>query len=157
TGQDQALAHVENMALPDGRIQIGRAAMVDNLRAAAAEGAIDRPVIVQREQIGMWTVSAALGFAPPDLLPRIFNYFAVWGDAFQSKHTAMVNPRFANFQSETRIIGIDSRSFDESHAYASSCSAIAGTSDNTPGALKWKRPIVARFKACNASGVFSRE
>ena len=55
--------------------------MVDDLGAAAAQGAVEGPVIVQGEQVSDLPVAAALGFAAADSLAGVLDDLAPRGYA----------------------------------------------------------------------------
>src|SRR5438270_13412552 len=86
-----ALAHVEDVAPHDAAIQIGIAAVVDNLGATAAEGAVDGPVIIKRKEVGDGALTAALGFAAADLLAGVLDDPAARRNALERIDSAAVN------------------------------------------------------------------
>src|ERR1035438_1624224 len=73
---DGALAHVEDVALQVHGAQIGIATMVDDLGARAAERAVERPVIVQREEVSHRPIAPPLGLAAADSLARVLDDLA---------------------------------------------------------------------------------
>lgn len=55
--------------------------MVDEFGPAAADGAVDGPVLVQREQVVELGLGAALRFPPVDSLAGVLDYFVARRDA----------------------------------------------------------------------------
>src|SRR5215831_3550645 len=70
-------AHVEDVPLEIPGAQVGLAAMIDDLCAAAAHCAVEGPVVVQSEEIRQITSAAALGLAAADLLSRVLDHLPV--------------------------------------------------------------------------------
>jgi hypothetical protein len=91
--------------------------MVDDLGAGTAHRAIEGPVIVESEQISDRPLASALGFAAVNALPGVFDHFAVGGYLFERVNSAMVDPRLANSQPETRVSRIDGRGLDDASGH----------------------------------------
>src|ERR1700722_10513208 len=66
---DGPQTHVNDVALHYAGDDVGAAAMVDDLRAAASDGAVQGPVPVELEQIGVLAPIAFVGLAIADALP----------------------------------------------------------------------------------------
>jgi hypothetical protein len=65
--------------------------MVDDLGAAPAYRAIQRPIVVEREQIRDRTVASALGLAPADPLAGVLDDLAARRDGFGGEYAAPVD------------------------------------------------------------------
>src|ERR1022692_2332688 len=111
---DRPLAHVEDVVLENAGIQVGLATVVDDLGARAAHRSIDRPVIVEGEQVGQRTVAAALSLTPVDLLTRVFDDLVPGGNVLAGINAPAMDSGFPDRQLETCVAGIDYRGFDES-------------------------------------------
>src|SRR5450759_842203 len=114
---DGALAHVEDVALEVHGAQVGIAAMVDDLGARAAERAVKRPVIVQREEVSHWSGTPPLGLAAADSLARVLDDFAPRRDRFLGVDPAPVDPGLADGESELGVPWIDRRCLDENASH----------------------------------------
>src|ERR1019366_9484863 len=117
TAADGALAHVEDVALEVHGAQVGIAAMVDDLGARAAERAIERPVIVQREEVGDRPSAPPLGLAAADSLARVLDDFAPRRDGFLVVDPAPVDPGLADGESEMGVPWVDRRCLDENASH----------------------------------------
>lgn len=70
------LTHVENMLLEVPGTQVRIATMVDDFGPAAAERSVERPVIIEREEIGDVAIPAPFGFPAADLFAGVLNDLA---------------------------------------------------------------------------------
>ena len=104
---DGALADVENVPLEDAGAEVRVATVVDDFGAGTAHRAIDGPVIVDAEQVGDRSLAAAPGLVAVEALAGVFDHLAVGGYRLERVHPAMVNPRLANLQPETRVPRVD--------------------------------------------------
>lgn len=104
-------AHIEDVALTDDRHNIRIAAVVDVLRAAAAYGAIQRPVVIEREEINhpRLFVAAALCLPAADTLAFVLDDLPAGRDILSGVNSPAVNLRGLNNKSETGKFRIDHR------------------------------------------------
>src|SRR4029079_1901276 len=107
TGLDPTQTHVNDVALHDARDHVGLATVIDDFRAAAAEGAIEGPVFIEREQIGVLAFAALLGFAAVEAFTGVLDHLTVGRDAFFGVDAETVNLGFANREFETGVLGIN--------------------------------------------------
>ena len=112
-GLDRAPADIENVPFEDSSSQVGIATMVDDFGAAAADRAVQRPVIIQGEQVGEISLTSFLCLAPADPLAGVFDDFVVGRDLFERVDTALMDLGLADFQPEIRVPGIDGRGSNE--------------------------------------------
>src|SRR5450759_4854259 len=112
-----ALAHVEDVALGVHGAEIGVATVVDDLGAAAAERAIERPVIVECEEVGDRSIAAPLGLAAADSLARVLDDLAPRGDGFPGVDPAPVDIGLADGELEPGVPWIDRRFSDENGSH----------------------------------------
>src|SRR5215469_15142649 len=96
TGMDDALAHIQDVAAHDLRVQVGIATVINDFRPTPADCSIDRPITVQCEQVRNGTQATPLGFAAADLFAGIFDHLAPLRDALQRKNPAPVDTRFSD-------------------------------------------------------------
>ena len=106
-GFDRAQTHVNDVALHDARDHVGLTTVIDDFRAAAAEGAIEGPVFVEREQVGVLALAALLGFAAIEAFAGVLDHLAVGGDAFFGVDAETVNLGFANREFVAGVLGIN--------------------------------------------------
>src|SRR5579875_3645454 len=82
--------------------------MVDVLGAGAADGAVEGPIGIEREQISEFAqVGAALGFAAADALAGVFDYLFAGGDKLGRIHAPAVDLRAGEPHAETGVSPID--------------------------------------------------
>src|ERR1700691_3138105 len=113
TAANRAEAHVQNVALHDAADEIRLAAMIDDLRAAAADGAVECPVSVHAEQIGVIAFIAPLGLMAIDALTGVFDHFAAGRDFLGGVDSVAVKARLADDQTVTGIARIEQRDADQ--------------------------------------------
>ncbi len=90
----------------DARDHVGFATMIDDFCAAAAEGAVEGPIFIQREQIGVLALAAFFGFTAVEAFAGVLDHFAIRRDAFLGVNAKAVNLRFANREFEFSVLGI---------------------------------------------------
>ena len=88
---DVAVAHIEDVPLEVPRAQVRVATVIDDFGAAAADGAIERPIIVQREKVRYRSFAAPLGFLAIDLLAGVFDDLSSCRYGFYGVYAAAVN------------------------------------------------------------------
>src|ERR1022692_3383169 len=137
---DGALANVEDVALQVHGAQVGIATVVDDLGARAAECAVERPVIVQREQVSHRPSVPPLGLAAADSLARVLDDLAPSRDGFLGVDPAPVDLGLAYGESELGQSWIDRRCLDE---HASHCRT--GLPACPCGRIKKSNPIHRKF------------
>src|SRR5947209_1691258 len=96
---DGATAHIKDVALPDDGLDVGVAAVIDKLRAAAADGAVERPVIVQGEKVNHSPLlfTAAPGLSAADPFAGVLHNFVARGDVLGGIDAPSVNLRGSDF------------------------------------------------------------
>src|ERR1700734_3552143 len=79
------------MALHHATDQIGFAAVIDQLRATAADGPIERPAFVQREEIGRRAHVAAFRLPVIDPFAGVFDHLAIRRNPLPGVYSLAVN------------------------------------------------------------------
>ena len=82
-------------------------AVIDEFRAAAADRAVERPILIQGENVIQRALRPDLGLLAADPLSGILDDLAVGGDAFTCEHTPPVDGGRLNDQPETRVSRIN--------------------------------------------------
>ena len=108
---DRAAAHVKNMAFPDNGDNVRVAAVVDVFGAAAAHGAVESPVIIEREQIDhpRLLIAAPLRLAAADAFSGVLDDLPSRGNVFAGVNPPPVDLRRPDQQSEAGEFGSDRR------------------------------------------------
>src|SRR5262249_20885593 len=78
---------------------------------AAAYRTVERPVVVQREQVDhlVLRIAAALGFFAADALAGVLDHFAARGNVLTCGDTPAVDLRAPDNQLETGVFRVDGR------------------------------------------------
>src|SRR5450432_1084817 len=105
TEPDRPLAHIEDVSSEGPGAQVGLATVIDDFGAGTAEGAVQGPVVVEREQVGDVARAALLGFAAADFFTRILDDFAAGRDALPGVDPAPVDPRSTDGEFEAGVAG----------------------------------------------------
>ena len=105
---DLALAHVQDVILADPRPQIRIAGMIDVFSPAAPYRSVDGPVVVQREQVGVRSYTAALGLLAVDEFACVFDDLSPRRYRLAGVDSVAMNGRAAQNHPEARITRIDS-------------------------------------------------
>src|ERR1039457_5200864 len=114
-GLNRAKAHVEDVTFDDSRHHVWLAAVIQVLRAGTADGAIDRPVGIEREQVDeIACIRAAFGFTAVDLLARIFYDLPVGRNQLGRIDSPAVNLGGGGHKPEARVLGSIRGEFSES-------------------------------------------
>ena len=102
-------AHIENVLAADYRHDIRVAAMIDVLRAASAHGPVERPVVVEREQVdhAPLFLAAAPGLAAADALACVFDHFAARRNVFARVDAPSMDLRSPDNQTELCVPLVD--------------------------------------------------
>lgn len=106
-------AHVENVAFADPGANIRFAAMIDQLGAATAYRAVDRPIVVERKQVRDRALPATLCLAPADSFASVLDDFLTGRDRFFGENSALMNAGFADPETVTAESWVDARMLDE--------------------------------------------
>jgi hypothetical protein len=107
TFTDRTPAHKEDVTLANDSRKIGIARVVDVLGTAAADGAVERPVVIESEQIdhARLFVAAALGFFAADPLASILDHFTAFGDVLTGVNAPAVDFRGLRIKLEASPAG----------------------------------------------------
>ncbi len=82
--------------------------MVDVLRPGAADGAIEGPIIIEREEIDQPTrLGTPLGFTAADALTGVFNHLPAHGNKLGCVHAPAMDFRGGKSHAEARVSRID--------------------------------------------------
>jgi hypothetical protein len=98
--------------------------VVDDFGAAAAECAVQRPIVVKGEEVSDWSIAAPLGLAPADALARLLDDFAAGGDGLLGVDAALMDSGFADGELKLGVPWVDRRLFDENGSHDSVVSQI---------------------------------
>jgi hypothetical protein len=114
---DGPRAHIKNVASLDDGLDVGIAAVIYVLRAAATDGAIESPVVIQCEQVDFIALflAATLSFLAADLLAGVLNYLPAGGDVLTGVDTPAMNLRGFQNKLEVGISRIDFRYLNRLH------------------------------------------
>ncbi len=98
------------MALTDDRPDIGLATVVDVLSAAAADGAVARPVVIEREKVRSCAPAPSLrrtGLFAADAFAGVLDDLAARRDALGGIDPPTVNLRGLDLEPEIRVVLIN--------------------------------------------------
>jgi hypothetical protein len=104
---NDAQAHVQHMPLHDAAHQIGIAAMVDDLGAAAAHRPVQGPVTVHGKQVGVIAVAAVFGFLPVQALAGVLNDLALGRNPLTGENSVAMDFGPPDHQLETGALWIE--------------------------------------------------
>src|SRR5581483_7616687 len=109
---------IQDMAAENPRVEVGFAAVIDDFGAAASYRAVNRPVVVQRKQVGDGTLAAPLGLPPADLLARVFDDLPSLGDPLEGIYPAPVDCGLPNYHPVAGETWIDRGRLDEGRCHS---------------------------------------
>ena len=107
-----AQAHVEYMTSHDAAHQIGIAAVIDDLGPTAAHSAIEGPIGVDGEQIGVVAIAANLSFFSVQALAGVLHHLTIGRNTLTGEHSITMNPGAPDEEPETGEFLSDFRGFD---------------------------------------------
>jgi hypothetical protein len=111
-GLDGAQAHVEYMTSHDAAHQIGIAAVIDDLGPTAAHSAIEGPIGVDGEQIGVVAIATNLSLFSVQALAGVLDHFTIGRNTFTGEHSITMNPGAPDQELKTGEFLSDFRGFD---------------------------------------------
>src|SRR4051794_20424785 len=90
---DRFAGHIQDVPLANLGDDVRVAAVIDELRPAAADGAVQRPVVVKREQIDqlILAVASPFGLFPADTLAGVLDDLASRGYIFPGVNAPAMN------------------------------------------------------------------
>src|SRR5437763_12983822 len=86
--------------------------MVDVLGPAAAHGTIYCPIVIQSEEVGLWSQAAPPGFPPADPLPRVFDNLPARRNRLGRVDSVPMDRRLAQNHTEASVMRIDCRALE---------------------------------------------
>jgi len=118
SGLDGAQAHIQHMPFHDAAHQVGIAAMVDDLGAAAAYRAVQGPVIVHRKEVGVIAVAAVFGLFPVQALAGVLNHLTISRNPLAGEDSIAMNLRAPDQELETDMFFTELRPLNEIGSHA---------------------------------------
>lgn len=100
-----------DMAAAEPGCEVGRAGVVDELRAAASDGAVDQGSLPGEEDIELMPQTPAARLGQSDTLTRVLNDAAARGDGFSREDAPPVDGGTAIRQPEPALADINVRAF----------------------------------------------
>ena len=88
---DRAAAEIQQVPPQNSGVKVGRARVIDVLRAAAAGGPVDEQVVIEPEQIVQRRTPAPPRFLERNALASELDDLAPWWNGFAGKHPQSVN------------------------------------------------------------------